>query len=50
MENRNGLFYIKWENQKLKHFKRMDHLNCQIPDFVQAISDVEIVDKNWFYR
>ena len=31
---------IKWQNQKLKHIKRIDN-NYHIPDFVQAFSSVE---------
>ena len=30
----------KWQNQKLKHIKRMDY-NCHIPDLAQVFSYVE---------
>ena len=36
----NGKSLIKWQNQKIIHIKRMNN-NCQIPNLVQAFSDVE---------
>ena len=32
----NGKCLMKWQNQKLKHIKRMDN-NCHFPDLVQAL-------------
>ena len=37
MKIQNGKSLIKWENQELKHIKRMDN-NCYIHDLVQAFS------------
>ena len=35
-----GNSLVKWQNQKLKHIKRMDN-KCHIPDMVQALSHVD---------
>ena len=35
-----GKSLIKWQNQKLKHIKRMDN-NCHTPVLLQAFSYVE---------
>ena len=39
-ENSKRKSLIKWQNQKLRHIKRMNN-NCHIPELVQAFSCVE---------
>ena len=39
-ENSKRKVLIKWQNQMIKHIKQMDN-NCNIPDLVQAFSNVE---------
>ena len=39
---------IKWQNQKLKHTKRMDN-NCHIPDLKQAFVYIGNGRLNLFY-
>ena len=39
-ENSKGKSLFKWQNQKLKHIKRMDN-NCQVFDLVQAFAYLE---------
>ena len=39
-KDQNGKSLIKWQNQNLKHVKRIDN-NCHIPDLVQTFSYAE---------
>ena len=48
-ENSKRGFPFKWQNQKLKHIKRMDN-NFHIPELVQAFSYVEHGRLNQVYR
>ena len=48
MEIQIGKFLIKWQNQTLKHIKRMIN-NCYIPGLVQAFPYVESGGLNLVY-
>ena len=44
----NGKYLIKWQNQTIKHIKRIEN-NCHIPDLVQAYSYEENGGLNLVY-